>query len=41
MKDLHIKEGYVVAPIEASFPVSEKARVVNIDTLIKKLSRKR
>ena len=41
MKDLDIKEGYVVAPIDATFPVNEKTRAVNMDTLVKTLSRKR
>jgi len=41
MKDLNIKEGYIVAPVEASFPIGNKTYVVNLETIVDKLARKR
>ena len=41
MKDLHIKEGYVVAPVDEPFPIGNKIRVVNVDFIVNKLKRKR
>lgn len=41
MNDLNIKEGYVVAPVDVPFRVSEKAEVMNVGLLLDKLARKR
>jgi predicted AAA+ superfamily ATPase len=41
MNDLNIKEGYVVAPVDVPFRVSDKAEVMNVGLLLEKLTRKR
>lgn len=41
MKDLNIKEGYVVAPVDTSFPINEQAQVTGIYSLLERLMRKR